>query len=342
MRWLTLLMSVPVVFAVTLRRSRLLVGVAPLVCLAVLSVGVARAGSAAQPPALLVFASIRVPTPAAVGDLYLLRTDGRGLQRLTMTGGRADTGRAAYDAYDPAWSPDGRQIAFSRGSPLINADAFVNDYSAEIWVIDASGRGARRVTTGKGAGANMCEPDLLDSSPSWSPDGRLIAFVREDTSECTKPGIYVVRKDGTGLRRVAARGAVAVDWSPNGRSLAFVAGTRENGVLGRVGAIDLATGAAETFPLPGADDVAWSPTGHTLAVAGEHGISIVTLAGKQIRRVQTAGPTFGVSWSPDGKQLVYGARRNGRGEYIYIIGAGGHGARRLTGNGASFAPDWQP
>ena len=280
-------------------------------------------GSASSAPSWLVFSSARVPYPDTTDllpDLFLLRASGSGLRQLTRF----------QDASDPSWSPDGRQIAYSSGTPLVNAGAYVKDEWSEIRVINASGRGSRRITQTE-------EYDLFDSSPSWSPDGRSIAFTRQDSSAPQKAGIYVIGADGTSLRRVTARLAIAVDWSPDGKSLAFVAASQ-----GTIGTIDLETKAVKTFPLAGANDVSWAPSGRTLAVAGDHGITIVTPAGKQVRLIEAAGPALGVSWSPDGRQLAYGATRNGRGSYIYVVDVDRHGAKRITSKGFSSAPDWQP
>ena len=78
---------------------------------------------------------------------------------------------------DPAFSPDSRQLAFASrrsGSP-------------EIWVAQVDGSGARRLTR------------LGDAvEPSWSPDGRHIAFER------LEQGIWIIGRDGRGLRRVVA------------------------------------------------------------------------------------------------------------------------------------------
>ncbi len=99
-------------------------------------------------------------------------------------------------AADPTWSPDGSMIAFTAG----DAGRF------ELHVANADGSGKRRVTPLPAeAGA--------DEGPSWSPDGRWLTFHRR-ASLCGNVGtppqevciphwsIYIVRSDGTGLRRV--------------------------------------------------------------------------------------------------------------------------------------------
>jgi TolB protein len=97
----------------------------------------------------------------------------------------------------PAWSPDGRRIAFTdvrrRG----------------IFVMNDNGTGVRRVTTSP----------TLDVQPAWSPDGRRLAFSRNDE-------IYVVGVDGKGLRRVTRNRLQELEpsWSPGGRRIAFTRG----------------------------------------------------------------------------------------------------------------------
>ena len=296
---------------------------------------------------MLVYGSVRSveesddpDDPNIVGDLFLLRPDGRGLQRITTT---------AWHETDPVWSPDGGQVAFSRGSPFFNAGAWQAVFPAAIFVIDASGKNLRRVTNTLSARE---EPSLIDSSPTWSPDGQAIAFAREDQMGDTPPGIYVVGADGKGLRRVAARHALSLDWSPEGASLAFAAGTALGSSAGKLGLLDLQTGAVKEFRLSGALDVSWSPDGSTLAIIGERGIALATLTGRVVRQTATGGNTSswllatrpGISWSPDGRQLAYSAVAKGRrNSDIFIVGAGGQGTKRITGSpGSDFAPDWRP
>jgi len=325
---------------------RLMLLVVAVVVASLAFTAVSSGESTARTP-MLVYASVRSveesdepDDPNIVGDLFLLRPDGRGLQRITTT---------AWHETDPAWSPDGRRIAFSRGSPFFNAGAWQTVFPAAIFVIDGSGKNLRPVTNTLSARE---WPSLIDSSPTWSPDGQLIAFAREDQMGDTRPGIYVVGADGKGLRRVATRHALSVDWSPDGASLAFVASTVESWSAGRVGLIDLQTGTVKEFRLSGALDVSWSPDGRTLAVVGERGITLMAPTGRVVRQMATGGNTSsslpatrpGISWSPDGRQLACSAVAKGRrNSDIFIVAADGQGTKRITGSpGSDFAPDWRP
>ena len=123
-----------------------------------------------------------------------------------------------------AWSADGSRLVAERGGSLVlltsdgvqvgplvpNATspdwssrgqiAFVRD--GNIWIV-RPGQPPRQLTRSGGA------------SPSWAPDGRSLAFVRNDH-------LFSVRRDGKRLRRITTRVASLPVWSPSGRSLAFV------------------------------------------------------------------------------------------------------------------------
>ncbi len=100
----------------------------------------------------------------------------------------------------PAWSPSGRELAYSSsrsGDP-------------EIWVADANGGQARRVTSFRG-------PDV---SPVFNPKtGAQIAWISGRTG---LPQMYVMETDGSGVQRMTDSGyATSPSWSPNGQFLAF-------------------------------------------------------------------------------------------------------------------------
>jgi Tol biopolymer transport system component len=114
-------------------------------------------------------------------DLFTLTLPGRRVERLTST-------PSQYES-SPVYSPAGDAVAFVRGT-LHDDDA--------IWIVDLAGR-ERRLTTESG----------FKSGLAWSPDGRRLAFAD------TNAGVFVVGRDGSGLRRLqgpfrgAARSPVA-------------------------------------------------------------------------------------------------------------------------------------
>jgi Tol biopolymer transport system component len=119
------------------------------------------------------------------GQIWLIRTDGTGAHALTHSTGEVDS--------VPAWSPDGRWVAFQRyvacsGGTCRNA----------VYAIRANGTGIRRVV-------------LNGASPAWSPDGSRIAFTRRigGSSE-----VFTVKVNGRDLRRVTHNGVsdLEPDW----------------------------------------------------------------------------------------------------------------------------------
>jgi Tol biopolymer transport system component len=120
------------------------------------------------------------------------------------------------NAFSPAWSPDGRELAFS-WSPAANAEVFVA-------ALDT----LRLPITGDSGLQRLTQIPALDTSPAWSPDGTLIAFTsdRDDNSE-----IYLMAADGSQLRRMTHSAALDSNpsWSPDGQYVWF-ASNREGTV----------------------------------------------------------------------------------------------------------------
>ena len=132
--------------------------------------------------------------PGNNGDICSLRASDGGDRRHVTSGPAGD--------FEPAWSPDGRHIAFTRSTPQ-------ND-SGDIYTIDVKTRRVVRLTH---------SPDY-DHQASWSPDGTKVVFERDFD---TRFSIFVVNANGTGLTRLT-RGPhfdIAPAFSPTGRLIAF-------------------------------------------------------------------------------------------------------------------------
>ena len=198
-------------------------------------------------------------------------------RRLTRPpGGYADSG--------PAWSPDGRTIAFLRRLP---ADTGAAD---GVYLLDAGGRDVRRLTS------NRVETRQL----AWSPDGRTIAvgLVQVDVRTGVSTPI-----DGPATPSFVD----AVAWSPDGRLLGF---TDDRGVH-----VVAAAGGSQPRLVAAARSVrgvAWSPDGRRLVFAGRRtpvlersgvrvepstDLYVVGADGRGLRRLTaTPGSEFSPSW----------------------------------------------
>ena len=230
-----------------------------------------------------------------------------------------------HDAFDssPAWSPDGRRIAFGSG----------RDGNREIYVMNADGSGVTRLTYN----------EAIDSGPAWSPDGRRIAFAstRDGSFE-----VYVMNADGSGVTRLTDNDAFDwfPAWSPDGRRIAFESNRDGNAEIYLMspdgsGVVRLTyNGAADFSP-------AWSPDGRRIAFvsyrAGKSEIFVMDASGVT-RLTHNDTHDVGPVWSPDGRRIAFSSERDGNPE-IYVMNADGSGATRLTYNGArDLVTAWSP
>ena len=248
--------------------------------------------------------------PDAIGNLgnqeiYTMNPDGSDQRRLTHDKAQ-DNG--------PAFSPDGKQIAFMSQ----RAGGF------EIFVMNVDGSDQRQLT-------HFAEQGRGAVSPTWSPDGKRIAF----STRLPPVNIFVINVDGSDLRRVSddGGGAASPAWSPDGRRIAF--NSRRSGKA-QIYVMDAdgtnlrrltSNNAVDRFP-------AWSPDGKLLAFEsdreGENKIYVMDADGGNQHRVSSEPGADGHPfWSSDGRQIVFNKIVLGHGQ-VFVMDADGSHTKRLT------------
>jgi Tol biopolymer transport system component len=202
---------------------------------------------------------------------------------------------------DPAWSPNGLKIAFTR-------DVVGN---AEIFVANADGSGQTQLTINP---AN-------DYGPTWSPDGSKIAF----TSTRSPFGIYVMNVDGSNPTHLSGLGSEP-EWSPDGTKIAFVTFVGSGEFIHTMnpdgsGAAQVShqgSGDFDCLPYEGSDQWPdWSPDSQKIIFAHSDLDVECEFVETEIRTVNRDGTgqqhflggfdsnTGSAAWSPDGRQVVW-------------------------------------
>jgi TolB protein len=252
-------------------------------CVALLLGSSGCGGGGGEPRPDLVFVSTRDGDYA----IFAMDADGSREKRLTPADD-SEAHDALYFQIEPAYSPNGRLIAFAsrRGS------------SFDLFAMRADGTGTKQLTSTR----------ENDAHPSWSPDGERIVFQRGDPSH-----LYIMDADGSSVRRVTDDPAPETQpaWSPDGRWIAYVRRTpgteiREVWLVRPDG--------SERHPLTtlGAtvDGPAWSPDGERIAFASNDrgdrfDVYVIGVDGTGLRRLtRSTEAAFEPAWSPDGSSIA--------------------------------------
>jgi Tol biopolymer transport system component len=195
-----------------------------------------------------------------------------------------------WSNYHVTMSPDGRMLAFDSD----------RDGLRGVYIADAEGRHPRRVS-GSGYAA----------VPSWSPDGRRLAFVRGEPSQASVWNVWVADVAGGTLRRVTqhrAGQAWGASWFPDGRRVAY---SHETQLV----IADLETGRSTVIasPRPGhlVRTPAVSPDGSRVVfqVHGD-GAWMLDVERMRLRRVLPDPSAEEFVWSPNGRSVAFHARTN--------------------------------
>ena len=263
-------------------------------------------------------------------EIYIIEADGREKRQLSYSNSLS---------ISPNWSPDGKNLVFSslidknwslmminvytgqsqdisnwQGlnstpsfspvNPDIIAFSSTRDGNSEIYTCRTDGKNLRRLTN----------HSRIDSSPSWSPDGKQIAFISDRSGQ---PMIYIMNSDGSNVHRLTSSINAYEDspcWSPRGDRIAFVI------LFDR--SFDIATAS------PSGDDTViltsgagsnenprWSPDGLKIVFSstrlGGKNIFIINSDGSNVRPLTKDNNSFSPAWAPasSGNDIRVSSRR---------------------------------
>ncbi len=184
----------------------------------------------------------------------------------------------------PVFSSDGRSVVYSHG----------DESGTDLVMASTDGdTSPQRLTFGRGSDNN---------SPSFSPDGRQIAFI---SGRSRFPEVYTMDLDGTNVQLLTPfvpgvrTYRTAPDWSPDGRAVAY---EQQNG-----------------------DFQVWT----------------INIRDKEPRRLTSEGENEGPSWAPDGRHLALSSTRGGS-KQIWVLDTESGRFRQLTHNAGARLSAWSP
>jgi TolB protein len=224
----------------------------------------------------------------------------------------------------PAWSPDGKQIAYV---------SFEGE-RAMVYVQTLNTR--QRLLLADFPGSN--------SAPSWSPDGKSLALVltRDDYSQ-----LYLVNADGSDFRRVTFSETIDTEptFSPDGKFLLF---TSDRGGSAQIYRVAVEGGMAERLTYePGSNySPRFSPDGKSFVFtnfsSGVFFIAVQDFESKQVQILTSGGWEKKPSFAPNGKLILFATEAQGRGILATVSSDGRVKQKMMAQRGDIREPTWGP
>jgi len=224
-------------------------------------------------------------------------------------------------------SPDGKTIisaAYCTDDTLANIDW----PGSHIWKISIDGTEQTKITEIDGP--------YVDMSPSWSPDGKKVAFVRTKlnkppTNMFGESNLYTVSSSGGNPKLLIAESGkwlVSPVWSHDGKMIAYLTREKNNSETTKaLNVINVSTGKSRVVgKVPAVHfqiDLAWSPDSRRIAFNDNKGevIKVISLDDGSIEDIRTnLGDVqiYQLDWSPDGERFVFCGVKYGKTEFWFL------------------------
>lgn len=221
-----------------------------------------------------------------------------------------------------AWSPDGRQLAVSAE----------RDGVGGLFLISPEGGPLRRLTTAAPAA-------MADHQPAWSPDGRVVAFVRQDPADGTRD-LFEVQPGGEPVRlsTLKLHYLHGLTHAADGRDLVFSTTRQDTRVLMRW---ERASGRVVPLGVEGSAPARAADGSLVYALMRSHvSIARAPFRGAPVRLIQAVASDRVPRPDPAGQRIAFVSRRDGAPE-LWLAAPDGSGARALTALGGLVAePAW--
>jgi TolB protein len=257
-------------------------------------------------------------------------TKGGGRYTLRVADADGEGGQVALNSPEPiispAWSPDGRQLAY----------VSFEKQKAVVYTQDTSTGARRELANFRGS----------NSAPAWSPDGQMLAVTlsRDSGSQ-----LYLMDNAGGNVRRLTTSTAIDTEpaFAPDGRSIYFVSDRGGSPQIYRIG---VGGGNVERITFGGSYNIspAVSPDGRTLAYISRQGngfrLYTLDLAGNgaQPAALTDSSNDESPSFAPNGRLIIYASRADGRDVLMTTTLDGKIKARLVSTTADVREPVWGP